>query len=90
MLARCLFNLFGAGVGQICGAHYELINVIGFEIGNVELEVPGGVALAAAGRRLGDTDLIFGAKDLDEGEAVIDSEIPWLEITMIGKAVDQG
>ena len=90
MLAGCLFNLFGAGVRQICGAHYELIDVIGFEIGNVELEVPGGVALAAAGWRLGDADLIFGAKDLDESEAVIDAEIPGLGIMMLGKAVDQG
>ena len=57
VFSNCLFDLSGTGVGQIGSAHDELRDVVVFQIGRVELEVLGGVAVAAAEGRLGDTDL---------------------------------
>lgn len=59
LFAGCLFDLFETGVGQIGSAHDELVDVVELQVRHVELEVPGRVAVAAAGGRLGDTDLIL-------------------------------
>lgn len=90
VFAGALFDLLVGFVRKIRRAHHELVNLVGFVVGDVKLEVPGGVAGTAAGWGLGEPGLVLRTEHLDECEAVADAEIPGFGEAVIGQAMDEG
>ena len=85
-----LCDLFTGCEGQVGGPHDKSIGGMDPRISDEPLEVPSGIAIAAAAGRLGKPDVVPGPEYLREGHAPADTEVERLRVEVVRGMVDEG